>query len=770
MSPNLFPIEFREAAPASIPAEGLRDTALREAVTEYRAIISAVCKALEQAICTGAPDAPSWVDMEAIYPDSVIAEVSGKYWQYPYTLADDGTVTLGAAKQVVEEYVPVADVAANARLESEGDSAMIEALAAEGQAAGTVWRVWVIRSGLSKNNIDYPGTVLREAAPMFDGTRVFEKSDEEHLQGKGKDSRNLIGQLLNAVFVEATATEAGGIQADLHVLECSGWPVKLVEMQKRKMLGLVGFSIDASGSAKQKGAFREAVSITKVKSLDLIVEPGAGGRIINLIEAEGAADMALRDRMIAAIKTKNGGSLPANLNVADDDALDTAYREAVAGNADVTLTGASQGEFQAVQKRLDAIDMREALAGSGLPEKIKQRLIAKIDAGTTKDTLDLLITNFKEGLGDLTAAGFVTGLGGSRFEGGEDRSDKIKTMLDDFFDPNKPTMSFRECYMEITGDRGCTGLLQNCDKTKLREAAGADFREAVSASTFADILGDSIARRMIAEYQNLEAYLDWRWLVDIVPIRDFRTNERTRMGGYGNLPAVAENGSYSALTTPGDEKETYAISKRGGTETVSLETTANDDVGVIRRIPLKMANSAARTLFEFVYDFLVSNPTMGDGTALFHASRGNLGSTALSANAFAAARLAIKQRTELSSNKRLGIILKHLIVPSELEETAFDLFVRGTNLDQTFVQSRKPTVHVVDYWSDTNNWVATADKMDVPLIELGFFNGQEQPEIFVQDTPNQGSLFSNDQIKYKIRHIYGGNVLDHHGMFKAVVA
>jgi len=81
----------------TIPAAGLRDTALREAVTEYRAVINAVRQALEKLICTGAPGAPSWVELDAIYPDSAVVEISGKSWQYPYTLAADGTVMHGLA-------------------------------------------------------------------------------------------------------------------------------------------------------------------------------------------------------------------------------------------------------------------------------------------------------------------------------------------------------------------------------------------------------------------------------------------------------------------------------------------------------------------------------------------------------------------------------------------------------------------------------------------------------------------------------------------------
>ncbi len=745
-----------------IPAAGLAGAALREAVTEYRAIINAVRCALEKAIVTGAPDAPQWVELDSVYPDKAIVEAKGKYWEYPYALAEDGTVTLGQAVQVVETFVPANAVTAGTGGE---EGAMIEAVQAEGQPAGTVWRVWAIRSGLSLNGVDYPEAVLREATPLFEGVRVFEKSDEEHLAGEGKATRNLVGQLRSPRFVEAAGSEAAGIQAELHLLETSGLPAKLVEMDSRGMSGLVGFSIDATGSAVPKSGYREAKAILKVKSLDLIVEPGAGGRIINLIESVGAADMALREKMIAAIQAKHGGSLPAGLNTADDDALETAYREAVA----TPPAPAAGGDIQALQARLDLADMREAVNACGLPDYVKEKLHAKIERGATPETLREAIADQKDILARASKAGHVTGLGGS-VEAGADRSDKLSAMWDDFFDPKKTSISLRECYIETTGDRGVTGLVRNCDPVRLREAAGADFREAISASTFDDVLGNSIARAMVREYAQLEAYGDWTDLVDIVPIRDFRSNERTRVGGYGNLPAVAENAAYGALTSPTDEKATYSISKRGGVETVSLETIANDDVGVIRRIPMKLANAAARTLYEFVLDFLATNPTIYDTTALFTVGHGNLGSTALSAATFAAARLAMKQRTEKDSSKKLGIILRHLYVPAELEETAFELFVRGTNNDETFVQSRKPRVHVVDYWTDANNWFATADKASTPLIELGFYNGNQQPELFTQDLPTQGSLFSNDQIKYKIRHIYGGNVLDFRGFYGAIVA
>lgn len=350
----------------------------------------------------------------------------------------------------------------------------------------------------------------------------------------------------------------------------------------------------------------------------------------------------------------------------------------------------------------------------------------------------------------------------------EDRADKVRKMLDDFFDPKKPTFSFREAYTEITGDRRVTGLLRDCDPARLREAAGADFREAISSGTFTHILGDAVGRAMIREYNANEAFFDWRWLCDQVVVRDFRAQKRTRVGGYGNLPTVAENASYGAMTSPTDEEASYTVQKRGGTETLTLEAIANDDVGLIKRIPIALGQAANRTVYEFVYAFITSNANVYDGKALFHADHANIGSAALSDATFAAARLAMLKQTERDSGKPLGLKLRHLIVPPDLEETAYNMFVRDANNDDTFVQSLKPSVHVPAHLADTNNWYATGDNAQVPLIELGFYDNPE-PTLFVQDMETQGSLFSNDRVTYKIRHIYSGAVRDFRGFYGALV-
>ena len=79
------------------------------------------------------------------------------------------------------------------------------------------------------------------------------------------------------------------------------------------------------------------------------------------------------------------------------------------------------------------------------------------------------------------------------------------------------------------------------------------------------------------------------------------------------------------------------------------------------------------------------------------------------------------------------------------------------------------TVLPVWYWTDATDWCLAADPMNLPTIEIGFFQGQEEPELFVQDVPNVGSMFTHDKVTYKLRHIYGGCVVDYRGLYKAVV-
>lgn len=759
-----------------IPANGIVGARLIEAAaTEVRQVATLVSQALREK--TG-----EYWDLEALYPDRVIVNARGRMMAYPFTLNADNTVALGTPREQVMQHVDT-----NARMtEARGDAAFLEAI---GEPAGGVWLIRVIRAGESGNRNYYPDAVLRDAVRLVEGARVFEKSDAEHVAAgtqaiaPGKSFRNLVGQLRNARFVEGTAPDTGEVQAELHLIQPDGEvAVRVREAHARGMSNLFGFSIDADARAKVTTIggrkLRAAVQITKVNSVDLIVEPGAGGALLRIVEAQATPlpledeDMALRQRMIEAIKAHNPQFDDA---AATDEQIEAAFVEAKAAKPVPTPAPAPAADpalmdqVRLVEARITA---RDLVGAAKLPQPAKDKLLARFveaQAPFTAADVSKAIEDERAYLARFTESGKPV----IHFDEAprvEDRSVKIVGMLDDFFAGDKGVHSFKECYVEITGDRYITGHLDRCDMARMRESLGDRFVEALSSSSWANVLGDSITRRMLAEYAQMTDLQAWRKIASVVPVNDFRTQERGRIGGYGNLPGVNQAAAYTALSSPSDEKATYALTKRGGTETVTMEMIANDDVGSIRRIPTELALAAGNTLYEFVFDFIRTNAVIYDTTALATAGHGNLGAAALDATSFAAARLAMVKQVRAGSSKRLGFGPQSVLVPFELQEAAFNLFVRNQNNDKTFVQTINPEVIVVPYWTDANDWAAVADPRRIPTIEVGFFGGQENPELFVQDMPNVGSLFSNDQITYKIRHIYSGAVMDFRGFYKAVVA
>jgi len=756
-----------------IPTEGIIGAArLAEAATgEYRQIMELVQAALVSKL--GLKPEYAWqVCIEAIFADRVIVRREGRFWSYGYKLSADNQVQLADATEVVENYVPVA------LRESFAQACFIEAAAGDGSA----WDAILVRAGKSKNKTFYPDAVLREAAPLYEGARIFAKPDAEHRKGVEPDVNKLVGWISGARFVEGAQPDTGYLAGRVNIAAgAAKLRDTITDAWKRGKRDLVALSHDVYGTAEK--AMREGVryarSITKVNSVDLIVEPGAGGGLVRLIEA--AADTendTMKKRMLEAIKQK----LPAkhaqlNVETATDDEIEALYREAVKETAapapaPAGITAEQLAEtVRMVEARASA---RVKIYGTKLPKPVQDRIWSGFETRErfVEADVDAAIKAEREYCARLTESGHVN-LGGLDIEV-EDRSKKIDGMLDAFFDPkhkdHAQTHSFKECYIEITGDKRVTGRMENVDRARLAESVGAAFRESLDSTSFSNVLGNTITRRMVADYRDANQYDVWRRACDVVPIADFRTNERTRFGGYGDLPAVAQGAAYLALASPTDEKATYAVSKRGGTEDITLEMIKNDDAGAIRRIPVKLSRSSKRTLAKFALDFVRTNPTLYDSVAFFHATHGNLGAAALDATSLAAARLRMLKQAELNSADRIGIGPANLWVPADLQEAAVNLFNRNTNLDKTFINSMSLTVMPVWYWTDVTDWAISADPMDVPGIEIGFLDNQQEPELFVQDNPTVGSMFTNDKVTYKIRHIYGGNVVEYRGWDKSVVA
>ena len=768
------------------------ESSMREAAgapeRDFRQLIDMVRAAIGAVVYPSKPVGERWISLTAIYADRAIIELGGRKYQYGYTVTASPSgdqLTLAAPVEVIEQYVPT--VPADKTVLREGLDTDVFREAQDGSI-----EVTLIRAGRSGNRNYYPDQTLREAAPMFEAVRVFAKSDAEHVSGKGKDVRNLIGGIYGIRFVEGKTPDTGSLVGTFKPIDPTDKAVtKMVESVKRGMQGLLGLSIDADARTKQRRTgtetLREAVKFTKVHSVDLIVEPGAGGGLDRLTEAaagihlpiEEEGNHMLKQRLLEGIKAKAPQTYATiNVETITDDEL-IRLHESVCG------TGAEPGtqrvaEAQGDNTPLTRADLqvyearqaaRDRVGATNLPQPSKDRLLAGFaSAGAdrlTEAAVTAAITDEGAYVARLSESGSVRVpmFGAGSIEVG-DRSLTMKDMLAAFWDPTHKdhgrVQSIKECYIEMTGDRLVTGMRRDCDHSRLAESIGSN--------TLGEVLGDSVARQMLTEYRAAVDFDGWRQIASVVPVSDFRTQHRTRWGGFGDLPKVAEGADYQPLSTPTDEEATYGAEKRGGTEDITLEAIKNDDVGAIRRIPTKLSRAAKRTLAKFVFDFLRLNAPIYDTKALFHVDHGNLFAGALSKAELALHRLAMLKQTELSSNDRIGISPTRLVVPVDLQEAAADLFKLSTNNEKTFIQSLVMNIIPVWYWTDANDWVTGADPADIPGIEVGFMDGKQEPELFIQDSPTSGSMFTADKLTYKIRHIYGGAVVDHRAFTKAVVA
>jgi hypothetical protein len=751
------------------------------------------------------PGDEGWWWVLDVWPDEgycIVEAPDDTLYKLTYTVTEQengaSVVTLGdqlVQVQRVVEYLPL----------TEGQVVVREAL----DESGWTWDVILIAPGLSENGVYYPPEVLEAAAPLFEGVRALARSDEEHVTDRGVSAVNIVGWYDNAHWVAGV-----GVIATFHITEDADWlRLKLSSAWAADKTDLIGFSLVAAGRGRRALYQGQLVTwveaLTKVDFVDIVVNPAAGGRVLQLVAGDAATRLhpweeehQMLQHLLRLLESRRP-DLYATLdtsNVTEAQVLallDSAVPVPVAAGSGADpapqpvpvreATNPSLSEATAIIQRMELQErrlmLREALADCGLSDymrtRVRNQFTRRLDAGQlfAEPDLTAAIAEAREIAGHFSESGRVRGFGadtaGARVT--EEDDEKALQRLIDFFDGK--THSFKEAYSQVTGDRQIRANTLRTVKVrfgnwpKLAEAKGIRLVASLDSTSFDAVLADVMHKRMVAEY-SLPQLATWRAIVVIGSVTDFKTQHRTRFGGYGNLPIVGEGDPYAALTSPSDEEATYVPRKRGGTEDLTWEMVRNDDANAIRFIPIRLGRAAAQTLHEFVFDFLATNPTIYDSVALFHSNHANLTSTALGTDdtQYLVHRLAMQKQTEAGSSKRLGLAPAYLVIPPDLESAAYNVFKRTTNNDPKFSQTVSPTIITVPYWTDTNNWFTVCDPMSCPTIEVAFLDGEEEPDIFVQEDETVGSMFTADKRTYKIRHTYGGAVLDYRGMQGAVVA
>jgi hypothetical protein len=327
----------------------------------------------------------------------------------------------------------------------------------------------------------------------------------------------------------------------------------------------------------------------------------------------------------------------------------------------------------------------------------------------------------------------------------------------------RPFCGIREAYSYCTGDADCSQV----DR-------GGFYRvsEAIATTDFPNILANSLTKRLIQDYAEFQIVPGLEKLYTTTRLGDYKPQDRVRLGYLGDLPTVAEAGPYTELTKPTDEKITYSVVKKGGLLTVSEEAIRNDDLSKLAQFPQRMARAARHTLATFVSSFFITPPNYDpDGLAWFHATHVNLGVTALSSTELDARAILLAKQAEKDSTNRLGLTLDWIMIPIDLRPAAMQInrnMLATNNWYQKFGVNEENII-VNPLLTDANDWYGGSFPSSAPSLEIGFLDGYDIPQIYAANLATQGTQFTNDQMQFKVKWVFGGKPIDFRSVFKEVV-
>jgi hypothetical protein len=132
---------------------------------------------------------------------------------------------------------------------------------------------------------------------------------------------------------------------------------------------------------------------------------------------------------------------------------------------------------------------------------------------------------------------------------------------------------------------------------------------------------------------------------------------------------------------------------------------------------------------------------------------------------------AMREQTNFAG-KRLGLRPRYLVVPPELEWTSMVVTksagVPGSNFNDINPMLGYVQPIISPQLTSPTQWFLVGDPREIDTIEIGFVGGQVNPALFIQDLPLFGLNFTQDAISYKIRHEYGGAVVDYRGLYRGI--
>jgi len=365
----------------------------------------------------------------------------------------------------------------------------------------------------------------------------------------------------------------------------------------------------------------------------------------------------------------------------------------------------------------------------------------------------------------------------------EDELDKARVALGKLINPRSHAeskvpafKSLPEAYVHFSGDHDISGRFFP-DKVLSGLRAAQDF----SAGSFANALANALNVVLFTEYV-AQPYYEHILISSKNPVFDFRGIKSIQIGQFADIEEIdPETGDYNDVESIGEKSANYKLRQTGNIMWVTRRLIVNDSVDLVKKMVANFGRAARRTHSRYVWNFVNNNVLIPDGTAWFTAGHGNLGSSALDFVPLASAMTALATMLEEGpSGDVMGINLPSLKWYLAVSAAKWDLGVKMNQAQYTGADLEpNPCYHLFGdhnerviacpFFSGADDWAVFRDPKEVGIVEMSYMGGEEDPRFIVAEGPTRDYVFTGERIGYKIRHEYGGAVVDYRGGYKSII-
>jgi phage major head subunit gpT-like protein len=262
---------------------------------------------------------------------------------------------------------------------------------------------------------------------------------------------------------------------------------------------------------------------------------------------------------------------------------------------------------------------------------------------------------------------------------------------------------------------------------------GVILRAAFATHNISNILAATYNKYLLAGFEAVESV--WDQISLVRPLNDLKAITGVRLDGGFVFDEVGGDGRLKSADA-GDAPRTLQAKTYGRISSITRTDIINDDLGALTAVPRRLGRGAALK-FNSVFwtEFQVGTTANASYYQGAVAGAGN----AMAIGAVETAYAAYRSLNDPDGNP-LGITPKILLVPVQLRITADKIQTGNTllasSLGSTSSRVVEPQVNVlagkfqiVDsaYLTSSSTWWLCSDPNDLPVMEVGFLNGQRSP-------------------------------------------